>query len=209
MIEIVDCEQGDERWFEARRGVVTASGFSTILAKGRGGGESKMRNTYKLKLAGEILTGELMDNYSNAHMERGKEMESDARDLYAFVNDAPLTRVGFVRNGPKGCSPDSLIGDDGGLEIKTALPHIQIERLLKGTLPPEHMAQVQGGMWVCERKWWDLVSYWPNLPLFTVRVFRDEEYIAKLSKAVDEFNVELQEIVSKIKSYTTPNRDAA
>ncbi len=153
-----------------------------------------------LKLAGEILTGEPMESYSNSHMERGKEQEAEAREAYELMKDVDCQQVGFIRNGDKGCSPDSLIGDDGALEIKTALPHIQVERLLRGDLPPEHRAQVQGVLWVAERAWIDFVSYCPRLPLLIVRVPRDDGYIATLAGAVKEFNVELANVVETIRT---------
>ncbi|PDT71703.1 exonuclease [Bradyrhizobium ottawaense] len=197
---IIDCEQGTPEWFAARLGIPTASEFSTVLAKGKDGGKSLTRKTYMLKLAGEILTGEPMEAYSNQHMERGKEQEAEAREAYELMKDIDCQRVGFIRNGDKGCSPDSLIGEDGGLEIKTALPHIQVERLLKGDLPAEHRAQVQGSMWVAERQWWDFVSYCPRLPLLIVRVPRDDGYIATLAGAVKEFNAELANVVDAIRT---------
>jgi hypothetical protein len=201
MIQIFDMEQGGDDWFAARLGIPTASNFATVMAKGEG----KTRKSYLLKLAGEILTGEPAEPFTNVHMERGKVMEDEARDLYAFMKDADLHRVGFVRNGEKGCSPDSLIGADGGLEIKTALAHIQVERLLKGELPTEHKAQVQGGMWVCEREWWDFVSYWPKLPPLIVRVKRDNGYIANLVGEIDRFNDELAATVERIRRYGQPS----
>lgn len=208
-LQIIDCEQNSAEWMQARAGIPTASQFSTVLASGKGGGESVTRRKYMLQLAGEILTGEVAENYTNAHMDRGHEMEQEARDLYAFMYDAEPVRVGFIRNGQKGASPDSLIGDKGGLEIKTALPHIQIDRLLRDTLPPEHRAQVQGSMWVAEREWWDFASYWPRLPLFVTRVYRDEEYIARLSEAVDAFNEELAGVVDSIRTYQDSKAQAA
>lgn len=201
MIQIVDCEQGTESWFTARAGIPTASEFATVLAVGKQGGKSITRVAYLNKLAGEIITGDVEESYTNPHMERGKIMEDEARDLYTFESGAAPQRVGFVRNGQKGCSPDSLIEEKGGLEIKTALAHIQIGRLLKDELPSEHRAQVQGSLWVCEREWWDFVSYCPKLPLFVKRVYRDEEYIAKLAKEVDLFNIELQQTVDYIRRY--------
>jgi hypothetical protein len=197
---IISCEQGSPEWFAARLGLPTASEFSTVMAKGKDGGKSLTRKTYMLKLAGEILTGEPMESYSNQHMERGKEQEAEAREAYELMRDVDCQKVGFIVNGDKGCSPDSLIGDDGGLEIKTALPHIQVERLLKGDLPAEHRAQVQGVMWVAERKWLDFVSYCPRLPLLIVRVPRDDGYIATLAGAVKEFNAELANVVEAIRS---------
>lgn len=199
-LEIFDCDQGSEAWFECRRGLPTASKFATVMAKGEG----KTRSEYMRKLAGEILTGEPSEQFSNVHTDRGNEMEDDARETYAFINDADIQRVGFIRNGNKGASPDSLVGANGGLEIKTALPHIQIDRLERDRLPPEHKAQVYGNIWLAEREWWDFVSYWPRLPVLTVRVYRDEEYIKTLSDEIDRFNDELAALVDRIRRYGQP-----
>lgn len=208
-MQIINCEQGTEEWFRARAGMPTASEFATVMASGRGGGDSKTRRTYMLKLAGEILTGEPSESYTNAHMERGKVMEEEARRWYAFSRDVEPERVGFIVNGPKGCSPDSLLGTDGMLEIKTALPHILIEKLLKGEFSPEHKAQCQGALWVAEREWIDLVTYWPRLPPLVVRAQRDEVYIAGLSRAVDQFNDELAEMVAEVRRIGEGPRAAA
>jgi hypothetical protein len=196
-ILISDCEQNSDQWRMLRCGVPTASMFSAILAKGEG----KTRRTYLLKLAGEILTGEPAESFTNVHMERGHSLEDEARDLYSFQSNAEPTRVGFISNGPKGCSPDSLIGDKGMLEIKTKLPHLLIEVLLKDEFPSEHKAQCQGALWVAEREWIDIAVYYPKMPLFVKRAARDETYIAKLAQEVDLFNIELQQTVEYIRRY--------
>ena len=209
MLTVYDCEQGSEDWFRARMGIPTASEFGTVLAP-RAGSEGKMRRTYLHKLAGEIITGEPMERYGNAHMGRGHEMEAEARSLYAFMSDADPTQIGFLRNGQKGCSPDSLIGDAGMLEIKTKLPHLLIDCILKDDFPAEHKAQCQGALWVAEREWVDIAVYWPRMPLFVKRAYRDEEYISKLSDAIDAFNADLVAVVDRIKAYgVEPAREAA
>jgi hypothetical protein len=174
--------------------------FATVMAKGKDGRESQSRRTYMLKLAGEVLTGEPHETYQNGHMERGKAMEPEARSYYEFVADEPLRQVGFIRAGNKGCSPDALVGENGILEIKTAAPHILGEILLADKFPPEHMAQAQGNLWIAERDWLDIVIYWPSMPKFVTRLYRDEDYIAKLSAAVDQFNDELAGIVQRLRS---------
>ena len=201
MMQIINCEQGTPEWLAARAGIPTASEFHTVMAVGTNGGKSLTRKSYLNKLVGEILTGEPMATYVNADMERGSLMEDEARDLYSFSRDVDPIRVGFVRNGEKGASPDSLLGDNGGLEIKSAAAHVQVERLLADQLPPEHRAQVQGSLWVCEREWWDFVSYCPKLPLLVKRVYRDEDYIKSIALAVELFNVELQQTVDYIRRY--------
>lgn len=200
-VHIIDCEQNSQEWYDARRGIPTASEFAAIMSNGRGKAESLTRRTYLNKLAGEILTGEGMPHVSTFDMERGKAMEAEARKLYAFMTDSEPRQVGFIRNGDKGASPDSLILTDGGLEIKTKLPHLQIDVLRRDELPDDHKAQVFGSMWVAEREWWDFVSYWPSLPVFIKRVYRDEAYIKEIATAVDIFNEELARVVDEIRNY--------
>lgn len=208
-VQIIECEQNSPEWYAARLGIPTASEFKTIIGVKKDAREKVTRQIYMRKLAGEILTGEPMENYQSADMARGREMEDEARNLYAFAHDVEPQRVGFIRNGNTGCSPDSLIGADGGLEIKSAAPHIQIERLERGELPPEHVAQVQGNIWLSGREWWDFASYCPRLPLFVVRVQRDNGYIANLAGAVDAFNAELNDLVERIRRYGAAERKAA
>ncbi|MFD0987415.1 lambda exonuclease family protein [Methyloligella solikamskensis] len=198
---VLNCEQGSEKWALARAGIPTASEFSCLLAKGRGGKESKARRTYLLKLAGERLTGVPMENYTNAHMERGRVMEAEARDLYAFLTDTDPDQVGFIRRGDTGCSPDGLLGTKGAIEIKTKMAHLHLDCLLRDEFPEEHKAQCQGILWITERDWIDLVIYWPNLPLIVKRAWRDEPYIEELASAVGRFNEELLEVVEKVEKY--------
>jgi hypothetical protein len=200
-LQIFDCEQGSPEWYACRLGIPTASEFDTVQAKGKGGAESKTRRTYMLKLIGEQITGQPKYDYSNDHMERGKQMEAEARNLYAMVADVEPIKVGFMRRGDAGCSPDSLIGTNGISEIKTKLAHLQLEVLLSDRLPPEHVPQTQGQLWIAEREWCDFVSYWPGLPLFIKRVHRDEDYIRNLAAAVQAFNDEMQELTARVQQY--------
>lgn len=197
-IEIIDVEQGSDAWRGTRFGLPTASQFKSVIAKGEG----KVRATYMRKLAGEILTGEPMESFNNVHMERGKVMEDEARELYSFINPtAGLRRVGFVKNGNTGCSPDCLIGEDGALEIKTELPHLLIDTIIADNFPSEHKAQCQGTLWVTNRQWIDIAIYWPKLPLFVKRAYRDDGYIANLAGEVERFNVDLKQMVERIRAY--------
>lgn len=204
MMQIIDVEQGSDAWFQARMGIPTASEFKTIIAVNKDAKDKKTRTAYMRKLAGEVVTGLPMESYSNDNMQRGKDMEDEARDLYAFLSNVEPMRVGFIRNHGAGCSPDSLIEENGGLEIKSALPHVQIERMEVGEMPSEHRAQVQGNIWLAEREWWDFASYCPRLPLFVKRVYRDDGYIATLAGAVTQFNEELAAMIERVRSYDTP-----
>jgi hypothetical protein len=193
-LEVIDCEQGDPGWFQARVGIVTASEFHSVLAKGEG----KTRRKYMLRLIAERITGEPQETYTNAVMERGKLMEAEARDYYAFMTGVEPVRVGFLKRGRVGCSPDSLIGDNGLHEIKCKESHLHLEVLIADRLPPAHVAQCQGSLWVSNREWIDFQSYWPKLNPFIKRVYRDENYIKNLSSEVDAFIDEMDTLYERI-----------
>lgn len=206
MMQIFDCAQRSDEWYRRRLGIPTASMFATVMrAKGRGDdGDSKTRQKYARQIAAEILTGEPTESFDNAHMERGRMMEDEARALYTFLADEPLTQVGFIRDDDKGagCSPDSLVGERGLLEIKTALPDILIDYIVKGEFPPLHRAQCQGALWLSDREWVDICIYWPTMPEpFIKRAPRDEPFIVDLAKAVISFNEEVAGIVERVRRY--------
>lgn len=202
---IHDCIQGSPDWYALRAGIPTASEFSSILAKGEG----KTRRSYLLRLAGELVTGEPAETYQSADMERGKAMEAAARDMYAFMADAEPELVGFITRDIAGCSPDALVSGSGLLEIKTKKPALLIECILKDVFPAEHKAQCQGALWVTEREWIDLAVYYPRMPLFVKRAYRDEPYIAELATAVRAFHAELHETAERVRGYLPPKLEGA
>ena len=106
--------------------------------------------------------------------------------------------MGIILNHNVGYSPDSLIGATGLLEIKTKLPKFQIEVLLNGEIPDEHIPQCQGGLWVSEREWIDFVSYWPGMPLFIKRAYRDDIMIRTIAERVEAFHEEMERRISQV-----------
>lgn len=193
MLQVIDCEQNSEQWYAARVGVITASNFGAVLAKGEG----KTRREYMLKLATERILGEAGSNFSNFHTQRGHEQEPMARELYVQYTGNEIMHCGFMLD-IFGYSPDGLIGDDGTWEGKSKLPHIQADILLKDKIPNEYIAQCQGGLMVSNRKWCDFTSYCPGLPLFIKRVERDDKYIDNLKIELHKFEAELQTVIAQI-----------
>ncbi len=201
-LQIFDCEQNSPEWIQARLGVVTCSEFKAVMAKGEG----KTRRKYMLTVIGEKIAGQPFERYANADMDRGHILEGPAGDEYAIETGNVIQRIGFMRRGDVGYSPDGLIDDTGLLEIKTKLYHLHIECLLSGKVPTEHVQQCQGGLWVSGREWIDFVSYSPGLPIFIKRLYRDEPFIARIKVEVDDFLAEMRELIEKIRP---TNRAAA
>lgn len=186
---VLDCEQGTPEWHEARRGILTASVMHCLLVNGKGeGGLGAGAFTLMNELIGERFTGESCDTFGgNKHTERGHELEPVAR---AFVSDRlgiQIVNCGLILNHGVGYSPDGLVGDDGLVEIKTKLPKLQIDVILDGVIPAEHIVQCQVGLWVSERDHIDFASFWPGMPLFHKRANRDEDMIKKLEAKVKIF----------------------
>lgn len=199
-MQTLTLEQGGEEWLAARCGLVTMSRLKELMVNGKGpGGFGASAMTYMNELIGERITGEPAAAWQgNAHTQRGHEMEPIARELYQEASGNEPHEVGIILNHGVGYSPDGLIGDSGALEIKTKLPKLQVEVLLAGEIPKEHMAQIQGGLWVSEREWLDFVSFWPGMPLFVKRAYRDEKMIQQIAERVEAFYQELDNRISRV-----------
>ncbi|MGY6410764.1 MAG: lambda exonuclease family protein [Alkalilacustris sp.] len=205
-------EQGTPEWLAARAGVATASRFKDVLTKPREKGAvwSKTALTYAYELAGEIITGAPAESVETFSMRRGKEMEAGLRDQYAFISDAEVVEVGFVRRGRYGASPDGLVGTNGLVEFKSHLPKILIPMLLNGDeVPDEHRAQVQGQLLATGREWNELFAFWPGLPPLNPRVYRDEPFISDLEKRLEDFAGLVDDVVERVRAYGTPTAIAA
>lgn len=194
--------QQTPEWLAARAGHCTASKFKDVLAKPKSGsGEAVTRRSYRLMLVTERLTGLPCETYRNAAMEWGTEHEAIARMTYEAERGEIVEEVGFIPHPSMpwvGCSPDGLIGTDGGVEIKCPAQSTVHVETVHGGMPSEHRAQIQGAMWVTGRQWVDFVSFDPRMPaglqLYVERVKRDSDYIANLEAEVAKFLVETEKM---------------
>jgi len=198
---ILTMEQGSEAWFEARCGLITATRIASMMA-----GEST--KTYKdliTDLAGEIITGEVEESYSNAIMERGTELEPFARGEYESIFDTEVKEVGFVLSEKYkdwlGVSPDGLT-TDGGLEIKCPLRKTHINYIEANRLPNEYKWQVQGSLFVTGLPHWDFMSYYPNMKPFILRVYPDKEMHLDIEQRLIKT---IANVKAKIKMYKNYN----
>lgn len=198
-----DLEQGTPEWLAARAGIATASRFKDILTKPKEKGArwSKTAEAYAHEVAGEVITGEPNPVIETWDMRRGKEMEPQIRADYEFMTGTSVQQVGFVRRGRAGYSPDGLVGNDGAVEFKSHKPSILIPMILGNETPEQHVAQTQGGLWIADREWIDLACFWPKLPPFVRRVYRDEVFISALAQTVADFSDLVDETVEKVLRY--------
>jgi hypothetical protein len=196
-MKIIDCVQGTPEWHSVRCGVPTASEFDKIITTT--GTPSKQRQKYLYQLAGETITGIPEESYQNMAMQRGKEMEAEARKLYELITGQEVTQVGFCLADGYGCSPDGLVGNDGLLDIKCPTLAVHVGYLLENKFQIDYFQQVQGQLLVTKRKWVDFMSYFPGIKPFIIRVNRDEKFISALKNELYIFCSELKPIVAKIR----------
>lgn len=196
---IVDCVQGSPEWFAARLGIPTASNFDKIVTST--GAPSKQAQKYMYQLAAERVSRRSEEAYTNAAMQRGTEMEAEARALYEMLHDVKVEQVGLCLDDSRsfGASPDGLIKKDGCLEIKNPMAYAAVGYLLEKKLPTDYIQQVQGCLLVTGRKWVDFVSNYPGLKPLIVRVYRDEPFITALTTALKGFCHELDQLTERIK----------
>lgn len=222
MITIAD-EQRTDAWFAARTGKVTASRFRDVLSRnkptaaqakaGQLGNPSADRIKYMWQLVTERLTGQPVQQPDAPAMRWGREQEPLARDAYIAATLGQVTETGFIAHPtlPCGASPDALVADisdpDGAfglVEIKCPWSsQVHLETWLNG-MPEDHMAQVQGQMWLTGREWCDFISFDPRMPadlqLYTQRIKGDPAFQARLEREIIAFSQEVDDIVAKLRA---------
>ena len=198
-------EQRTPEWFAKRAGKFTGSRFADLMAKTRTGASASRKNLI-VTLAVERLLGTCVETYQNGAMQRGIELEPEARAAYELHELVAVQQVDYLEHPSLwyvGCSPDGLVGDDGMVEIKcpsSAAKHY--DALMTGAHAVEYAWQLQGQLWVSGLKWVDAVSYDPRFPaglqLAITRVARDESLIDQLSRECIAAEAEVELAVEQL-----------
>lgn len=202
-MKIYDFVQGTPEWRKARAGIPTASKFSEVITQVRLE-LSTASDAYENRLVAERLTGRPIEDFKGTReMERGKELEGDAVQFYEMAHGIEAFHAGFITNdaGTFGASPDFLVGDIGGGELKCPGAQTHVGYLLNPEkLYQDYRLQVQGNLLASERQWWDCVSYHPELPPVFFRVERDAIVLEKLSTALETMEDRIQTKVKMIQA---------
>ncbi len=187
-------QQSSLEWLAARAGVVTASEFGEIITPLFKAREGKGVESYLCQKLAEQWMGPL-PSFNTIDMEFGRIKEEQAIPFYEGVFDEKIQQVALITDdkGKYGCSPDGLIGDDGGIEIKCPRAENHLKYLRAKELPDEYALQVHGSLYVTGRKFWKFVSFHPRFPIFVTTVYRDEEKCELISEALGDFLEKLDE----------------
>lgn len=193
-MKIYTFEQRTDEWYAIRRGKLSASNASIIATNGKG------LETYVYTLMSEYYSNGEKEHYVNADMQRGIDLEPEARIAFEFYTGLDVQEVGFIElNYFVGVSPDGLIGNDGLIEIKCPNDLTYFKLLLNGEIKSEYLWQMQMQLLVSERKYCYFVSYNPNFEqsLFIKKIERDEEMIKKLQKGIEDGTKLIKQIIEK------------
>ena len=185
-------EQHSEEWFDIKAGIPTASEAKSLLAGAKG------FKTYTLKKFGQLYSMQ-KDGYSSVSMDRGTELEPDARDEYERQYLVKVRQIGFIKNFNKniGCSPDGLVisrrFDDYGIEIKCFGIEKHMEFYLTREPQLDVYQQAQFSMFASNLKRWDIVYYNPDfidsMKLIVVSFEPDEAMFKSFTKALAAFKI--------------------
>ena len=192
-----EIEQGSDEWYAVRCGIPTASEMKRIItSKTLKYADNPDSGAYLNELLAQRITQYIEPSYISDDMLRGKENEIAARLAYS-KRFAPVEEMGFVTNDKWGfvigCSPDGLVGEDGGVEFKSRCQKHQIATILALAMPEEYLLQVQTCMLVTERPWWDFGTYCAGLPMYKIRVHADPHIHNVIVAAATAFEITLQE----------------
>jgi putative phage-type endonuclease len=181
--------QGTPEWHQARLGRVTASRIADVMmVKSTAGYQN-----YRAQLICERLTGNPTESFTSAAMQHGTDTEPQARAFYEMETGHDVQQVGFINHSTlfAGVSPDGLIGDLGGVEIKCPQPAEHIRTITGGAIKRGYVLQMQWGMVCTGRTWWDFASFCPMLPdemqMHRQTVVADYELHNEMSAAVASF----------------------
>ncbi len=199
MLEIIKVEQGSPEWFECRKGVMTASHAQAIGNIGKG------LDTYIHELMAEYYSSGEKEQYTNRHLERGNELEPMARQVYELEKDVIVDQIGFIKLSPYvGCSPDGLVGVEGGAEIKCPDDVEYLRYLLSGenAIDSKYIWQIQMNLLVTGRKWWDLIIFNPNFKksMLVFRITPDEDKFGALKSGFEVGQTKIENIKSIIEN---------
>jgi len=189
-------EQRSQEWFEKRRGLFTASSIYKLMGV-RGLG--KTGETYILEKVTESL-GVQIPEISTYAMQYGTEMEKFAREYYEMAFNFKVDEVGFIIadwNEFAGCSPDGIINNKKGIEIKCPYnPIHHTENLLIKSqsdlkqLRTEYYWQIMLSLAITGFSEWDFISFHPEFVgmnrMISITVKPDENDIILLKSRIAE-----------------------
>lgn len=197
-----DIVQGSPEWHELRAGRIGGSESAALLSTGKSSLLSVAAYTLLYRNAAELITGPNEPTSPNAAMQRGIDLEGEARRRYEDLTFQTAEQVGYISVGDYfGYSPDGLVGDSGLIEIKCPLAPEYVRFLDTRQIDPGHMAQMQWGMFLTGRVYCDYIVYHPEFEpadMVIEKIGWDERIHALFTERCLVYASEMNRILSAI-----------
>lgn len=176
-------------WLAVHIGKPTASEFKQFMTTKYKAREGDMFTSFVAKKVAQAWLGRSLGSFSTFSTEQGQLREDEARPYAMLELNEEIDQVGFITgaDGRCGCSPDGLIGEDSGVEIKCPEPQTHVRYLMEGVVPDDYLPQVNGSIYVSGRKRWVFMSYCVGFPALMLTVKRDEKIMAAIGEALTKF----------------------
>ncbi len=201
-MKIWNVAPGSTEWLNHRLGIPTASMAHKLLTPAKLE-FSKQARGYAFRLVAEKLLNESLDSIDYIdHVQRGKDLEPQAVQMYEMLEEVETKPVGFITldDMSAGATPDRLIVDRAAcLEVKAPSGPVHLEYLVDG-FGADYILQAQMQAYVGEFEYVDRYSYHPALPPRLEKTYRNETIIAALRSALDQFNTMKHEIEERIRA---------
>lgn len=189
-------EQQSVQWFEIRAGKVTASEMGRLVTDKGAIRKGDGPRTFLLeKLAEKWMDDSLPQFKGSFLMDQGNALEDYARPAFELETGLKVTRVGFIESDDHrcGCSPDAMIGETEGLEIKSPGIVNHLRYMLDGVLPEDFILQVQTSIFVTGFKTWKFCSFRRGCAPLILTIERDEKIQQAIAEAMELFTLNLND----------------
>lgn len=197
-----EVEQATLQWLRLHLGKATASSFHKIMTPEFKPRTGEMFKRYVAEKVAESWRGEPLPQFTSWQTDQGLMREEEAIPYLELIYDCKVEPMGFVEadDGRCGCSPDGLIGEDEGVEMKCPESVAHVMYLMDGGIPKDYVTQVYGSLYVTQRKRWKFLSYRRKFPALVVTVERDEEIMEKIGVALSAFYKAFDEGMETLKT---------
>lgn len=194
--------QYELEWVRLHLGRPSASQFHRFMDTSFNLRKGDMVKTYIYEKCAEKFRNQALPGFTSYETEQGEILEYEAREYFQLETGHQVRRIGFVESADNrcGCSPDGLIDDNAGVEIKSPQKVNAICYLIEDKLPNDYVQQVYGNLYVTQREWWAFYSYSRGLPTLLKKITSDDKIMSKIDNTMKEFYEVFDETYSKLKA---------
>jgi len=191
-------EQRSEEWIAEKLGKITGTRAAYLM------GSPLAQKTLMSLLISEIAMAQRKASPLTQAMKRGIDMENEAREYYEITHKTAVKETAYIEH-PKystcGCSPDGLVGENGGIEIKCLLPENHVRVFMIDDIDKKYAWQIKWNLFCTGREYWDYFGYCSDLPgelaYYEKRFYAKDIDFEEIEKKLLKFTSQLNEFLDQ------------